>query len=118
MRYNITSFRDITLCDEDAKVFGGHNRGVSYECLENPVSGTALGSGLNSGSCDAAQLIIMSVLAQAMKINCCAYVIFADIRTAFASLHRNLSLMQDLDGDEVWHKHLENAGSQTSRLQE
>ena len=106
-RSQITSFREVLLCDEDAKVLGGHNRQVSFPCVREMVSEAAMGSGLNSGSCDAGQLVISEALAAAMKMNQCGYVIFTDVSTAFASLHRNLALMTDADTDEVWARHLE-----------
>ena len=71
---------------------------------------TTMGSGLNGGACDTAHLVVTEVLAMAMRLNICGYVIYADVRTAFASLHRNIAMMTDDDGDDVWLAHLVHCG--------
>ena len=83
--------RDITVCDEDSKVLGGHNRSAIMPMVRSMVMPTAIGSGLNGGACDTAHLSVSEILAKAVKKNTCGYVIFADVRAAFASLHRNIS---------------------------
>ena len=61
-----------------------------------------------------AHLTIPETLSHAIKTNQSSYCIFGDLRTAFASLRRNVALMGENDGDEVWIRHLERCGfSQT-----
>ena len=114
-RSQIGSYRDITLCNEDSKVLATFNRSSILHVVMSLVQPTAMGSGLNGGACDSAHLIVIEVLAEAMKRNLCGYTIFADVRTAFATLHRNISMMSDEDGDEIWMKHLIKCGSDGSQ---
>ena len=95
----MSSQRDVTLCDEDSKVLGGHNRSSVMPVVRSIVSPTAMGSGLNDGACDTAHLLVTKILAHAIKTNVCGYVIFADVKTAFAALYRNLAMMNEDDGD-------------------
>ena len=98
------------LCYEDGKVLGGHNRMFAFLSVRNIVSDTAMGSGLNSGSCDSAHLIVSEILAHAMLANCCGYTLFADVQTAFASLHGYIALLDTTGSDEIWLHHLDRCG--------
>ena len=75
----IKSFREVTVCTEDGKVIGGHNKTVSMPVVRSLVNSTAMGSGLNGGACDTAHLFVSETLAMALKQNVCGYVIFADV---------------------------------------
>lgn len=109
----IVNFRDVTLYDEYEKVDSGHNRNASSATAETLTvppppdpSNRAIGSGFNSGACDAARLLINEQLAHAMRMSVSVFVIFAALKTAFASLHRNIPLMDPHTDDEVWLMHL------------
>ena len=65
-----------------------------------------MGSGMNAGACDTAHWCISEPLAIAPQKNLCGYAIFADIKSAFAPLHRRVAIMDDLGGDEKWLLHL------------
>ena len=82
----------------------------AHPAVSSMTTPTTMGSGFNGGSCDSAHLIITEVLARAMKLNVCGFAIFADLKRAFASLHRNISMADDDDGDLIWHEHLHRCG--------
>lgn len=98
---DIKAWRDVTKCCEDSKVLGGFNRTSIMPVVSSMSTETTMGSGLNGGACDTAHLVVTEVLAMAMRLNICGYVIYADVRTAFASLYRNIAMMADDDGDDV-----------------
>ena len=100
----MASQRDVTMGEEDGKVLGGHSRSNVLPVVRSIVIPTAMGSGLNDGACDTTRLLVSEVLAHAIKANVCGYVISTD--AAFASLHRNLAMMDEDDGNEAWLKHL------------
>ena len=94
----ISSFRDVTVADEDAKVLGSQDRNSILSVVRSIVGPSAMGSGMNSGACDTAHMLVPEPLAAAMRINQRGYAIFGDIRTAFASMHKRIALMRDTDG--------------------
>lgn len=106
----IKYWRDVTKCCEDSKVLGGFNRTSIMPGASAMSTETTMGSRLNGGACDTANLVVTEVLATAMRLNLCGYVIYADVRTAFASLHCSIAMMTDDDGDDVWLAHLVHCG--------
>ena len=109
-RSMIVSYRDDTLCCEDSEALGSFNRSSILPLLAAMATATTMGSGSNGGACDTAHLVVTDVLATALRVNVCGYGIFAAVSSASASLHRNISLMRDDDGDEIWMAHLVHCG--------
>ena len=99
---DISNSRDVTVCDQDAKTVGSHARAAVHVAAGNLMMPTAMGSGFNGGACDTAHLLVPQNFALAMAQNVSSYCLFSDLRAAFASMHRRISLLSEDDGDEIW----------------
>ena len=106
----ISNYRDVTFCEPDAKVLSVHKRSAALSTIQNLVLPTAMGSGFNTGACDTAHLLLTEQLAHAMHKNVSAFVLYADIQCAFASLHRNIALRDPNSDDVEWKQHLMDHG--------
>ena len=69
-----------------------------------------MGSDFNTGACDSAHLLLTEQLAYALHKNVSSFVLFADIRCAFASLHRNIAFRDTQSDDTEWKQHLMDSG--------
>ena len=109
-RANIDNHRDITLADQDSKIFGAHLRGQLLPAAAAMACTTQMGSGMNGGATDTAHLFCTGTLALSMALKFSVAQIYLDVVCAFANLQRRISIPGDSSSEEQWRRHLGTCG--------
>ena len=104
-RSKISSYRDISLYDQDAKVCGRHLRSRLVPPTGKMVAVTQVGSGFNGGATDVGHLMANECMVIASEEKCAGALLYVDVVNAFGSLQRRIAIPSDTD-DEGWMRHL------------
>ena len=95
------SYRDITLAAESGKIIQATVRPALNNVVENYTENTQYGSGLNDGTTEMVHLYTRACIDLARHKDLSLALIFIDVKTAFASMIRVLTMPfeagQDLD---------------------
>ena len=100
-RTSIKSYRDVSLCDPDAKMYGKILRRFLSKAVGAMSPTMQFGSGLGGGGCDLPHLAARAVLQLAETSSCCVALLFLDATTAFASMVRE-TLFPTVAGRQAW----------------
>ena len=99
----------ILLASVDGKVELKLLRHAVLPFIPDAILDTQFGSGFNAGSTDVAHLHLTQSIKYAAMRKLCAATIFADVKTAFASLSRAISLPQQ-DNNDSFTRRLKSFG--------
>ena len=102
------SYRDILLGAESGKVIQSTVRPVLNKVVETYTEETQYGSGLNNGTTETAHSYARACIDLAKMRNMSVALLFIDVKTAFASMIRAISMPFDAgqDPDEVYKSRL------------
>ena len=98
---HITAYRDVSLGDPDAKLYGQILRKFVLRMLGDLDPQMQFGSGLGGGGCDLPHLAASAALGLGEATSQCAALLFIDVSTAFASMVRETVIPTEA-GCEAW----------------
>ena len=100
-RTELTSYRDVSIGDPDAKMYGRILRQFFIKSVNGLDPVMQFGSGCGGGGCEAPHLAAQALLQLSEVQSCCVGLLFVDVSTAFASMVRETILPTSL-GKDAW----------------
>lgn len=95
--------RDITMMDDEGKVYMGILRHSLNPALSRYTFETQVGSGLHTASAESCSILAQSLISHAISVDKSVAVLFLDIKTAFAAMIRAIAVPSGWD-DSLFDK--------------